>query len=344
MQPHINNNSATSVSALYQGAGVEEARKVGLTRVSEKALDLGKRASTPHQWSVENSPQTNGERHYNRLINSTTYLGTFTASLAGAYFFKHTKMGVKFLDPHIARLTKYYENSRNINTAEAGKIADRAVTIGALMAGGTVPAIPFKMLEDTRIDRIKAYNETNGTGIDDPELEKLAKERIELIPKQSNASAAFGRLSAMGLTLAFGIFLPLTAGPIERAQKEVAKGLTKRASIGNLFIKTGEKELIKGAESLKGTTQYRITGTDLDKYLVVDSTWSAFTAGVLLGASRLGAAFFGERKGTETATPAPKHLRDKPSALPHTAPLPQIAHATDLGSVIPEHAAHRAVS
>lgn len=300
----------SGVSALYQNADEQAVRQKGITRVSDQALDLGARVSTPHQWSVENSPKTNGERHYNRLISSTTYLGTFAASLAGAYFFKHTKMGVKFLDPHIAKLTERWAYK-----ADPKKSADTAVTIGALMAGGTVPAIPFKMLEDTRIDRIKAYNEKYGTGIDDAELRELANERIDQIPKQSNASAAFGRLSAMGLTLAFGIFLP-TGKRIDKAQMKLAEKLPEyRLSLGKLLFR--EKNYakgvhqIEGAENniLKGADRFRMSGANFDEYMVVDGTWSAFTAGVLLGASRLSATFLGNKSPKEKPIAPPQTLR-----------------------------------
>lgn len=293
----------TGISALYQGVDTRTARQTGLTKVSDEALDLGARASMPHQWSVEHSPKTKGERHYNRLINSTTYLGTFAASLAGAYFFKHTKTGVRFLDPHIKKLTAHYMKN-GVETTKAAQRADIAVTIGALMAGGTVPAIPFKMLEDTRIDRIKAYNEKHGTGIDDPELRELAKERVEQIPEQSNASAAIGRLSAMGLTIAFGILLP-TARPIEEAQLKLAQKLPEyRLSLGKLlFNNYAEEKAIKGAEQFAAAKRHQFMGIDLDKYMVVDGTWSAFTAGILLAGSRISASLMGKENRTDDLDP-----------------------------------------
>ena len=247
------------------------------------------------------APQTRGERFYNRVIGSSTFLTTFGASLASAYFFKFHPTGKAWLKPISQRLERFFADTPMIGGSEPAKRAENVVEIGSLMAGGTIPVVPFKWIEDNRISIINNFNTSYGSGIDDSELEALAQARIDALPQQSWESALKGRAAAMGLTLAFGI-PAITAKPIEQAQAWAAKGMNKHMSIG---------KLIRPHDAEKAFT--------IDKYLIMDGTWSAFTSAILLGASRFSSAATNEKNSD-----APSH--SKPSFVPAAHQISDISY------------------
>ena len=214
------------------------------------------------------APRTNGERFYDTVIGSSTFATTFAASLASAYFFKFNPTGKKWLKPISNGLEKFFEKNPMIGGSNPADRAENVVEIGSLMAGGTVPVVPFKWIEENRIPIINYYNNAYGSGIDDPDVAAKAQARIDALPVQSWGSTLKGRAAAMGLTLAFGI-PAITAKPIEQAQSWAATRMNQHVSIG---------KLIRPKDAEKAFT--------IDKYLVMDGTWSAFTSAILLAASR----------------------------------------------------------
>jgi len=240
----------------------------------------------PSPVPAKDIPQTKGEKFYDRMIVTSTYAGTFGASLASAYFFKHHPTGVGLLKTPKGWLEKKLSENPAIGGSDPAGRANNAIVIGSLMAGGTSVAVPFKMLEDKRKDIIQNYNDKHGTGIEDPKLEALAQKRIDAIPLQSWQSAAAGRGLAMGLTLAFGV--PTHTGkPIEAAQEWVAKKMNRSPlSVGNI---------IRPKYANKPFNDENRAYT-IDNNIIMDGTWSAFTSAVLLAGSRLTAKATGKEE------------------------------------------------
>jgi hypothetical protein len=214
-------------------------------------------------------PKTRGEKFYDRFIGSSTYLITFGASLASAYFFKYHETGKRWLKPVSGGLENFFRKNTWLGGKHPDERARNVVEIGSLMAGGTTPVVPFKWIEDNRTNIINGYNEKFGSGIEDEALQAAAQERIDHIPKQSWSSTLKGRGAAMGATLALGI-PSVTATPIDKAQLWLTRGLNTYASIG---------KRIRPKNADQAFT--------IDKYFVMDGTWSGLTSAVLLVASRL---------------------------------------------------------
>ncbi|GEM_PF-4811433 len=252
-----------------------------------------------------------GEKVYDQLIVSSTYLGTFGASLASAYILKYNHWGNKnifapvrdFIEKEIVSKPIFgAARSTDVIHNQAHYVAE----IASLMAGGTVPVVPFKILENRRIDIINGLNEKYGMGLNTPEERDAAQKRINDLPLQSWGSALLGRGVAMGATFAAGI--PFGT-QIEKAQIAIAKPLVNAASLGERLYKYDAER-----------PQF------IGKMLVMDGTWSAYTSAILLVFSRLAAPFIGDEKHTPPAAPTQPDSRVTHTQLPQRLQSPSASY------------------
>lgn len=234
------------------------------------------------------------------------------------------------------------------------KQAESVAEIMSLSLGGSIPAIPFKFLEDKRPDIIQNRDNKKGTGINDPLLEAAAQQRIVEEPSQSWGSAIGSRVATLGVIYATA-FSPKLGDFIIGLQKSGGKALMT-TKFGDKFMKGIDKLNVKWFPYKTENVNKEIVKKSREnkefvgEMVVSDGTWTVYSTALMLGFAKLLAPIMGGRSKAEerhasTAPRPPAPHQKRTVAQPAHQPAPQREHSQEQqlserpGSRV-HHAAH----
>lgn len=174
---------------------------------------------------MASAPKTTGEKMYDRNIATILFGTTYVVSIVGATLLKKTKLGYqkifKPLENWMAEnITSKISFIKKKPPAEQAKWNENVTEVFTLGSVGSLPAIPFKYIENNRDAFIDGYNERYGTGLDDPGQEMAAQARIDTLPKQTWAGTILSRIGVI-LAVSGTMYVPklgsAIGGFLERA-------------------------------------------------------------------------------------------------------------------------------
>lgn len=136
--------------------------------------------------------KTKGEHKFDRLTyNAIGYVANVALSIGAVYWVERTRTGQQFMRGLINKMQQWLPKA---NPKNAEWLAARSF----YLAGGFAVIPAMKMLEDRKVEKVKAYDrEIYGDKVDtDPVIIKSHKE-LEAAPKQNWASIVSSRLLAL---------------------------------------------------------------------------------------------------------------------------------------------------
>lgn len=135
---------------------------------------------------------TKGEHKFDRFTyGGVGYLANVGLSLGAVYWAERTHMGRNAMKGTIERVQKWFPRMSE-------KTAEYIASKSLFLTGGFAVLVPMKLLEDHKVEKIKAYDrEIYGDAVDtDPTLIKAHKD-LEAAPKQSWSSIMGSRVLAL---------------------------------------------------------------------------------------------------------------------------------------------------
>ncbi|MCI5049997.1 MAG: hypothetical protein MRY32_06660, partial [Rickettsiales bacterium] len=175
--------------------------------------------------------------------------------------------------------------------------SERMGEIFSLSIGGTIPALPFKLIEDRRANIVNAYDRKHGTGIDNPEKEAAAQQRINQTASQTWMSAIASRAAALVVVYATA-YMPKVGDGIMNVQKKLGEMLMNNP-VGNGIMRGIDKlklswfpykpEVKELAEVSKQNKDF------VGDMVVADGIWTVYSTALMLAASRILAPIMGNK-------------------------------------------------